>query len=198
MQLLFGDNRSLHFWVLTSVGALFVLRSIYQEEVTGMKMALPTKEDLSGRRFGRLVVLKRSDQRASRGNRTVPLWECRCDCGGISYKATDTLTRRGIHMCSDCAVQYALQKARENAGFVDGTQITKLKIGDGRSSNSSGIRGVYYDKASQKYRARLKFKGKLLNFGSYDTLDEAIAARREAEKTYFGEYLTPTEETAKK
>ena len=34
-----------------------------------MKMALPTKEDLSGRRFGRLVVLKRSDQRASRGNR---------------------------------------------------------------------------------------------------------------------------------
>lgn len=38
-----------------------------------MSRALPTKEDLVGRRFGKLEVIARSDKRGSRGTRTVPL-----------------------------------------------------------------------------------------------------------------------------
>ena len=92
-----------------------------------MARALPTKGDLIGQRFGRLEVIGRSDKRGSRGARTVPLWECRCDCGAITYKATDTLTNPDLSMCNECAGKYAAAKMRENAGFVDGTQISRIK-----------------------------------------------------------------------
>lgn len=91
-----------------------------------MSRALLTKENLIGRRFGKLEVIGRSDKRGSRGARTVPLWECRCECGNITYKATDTLTNPELSMCNDCVGKYASQKMREKAGYVDGTQISRL------------------------------------------------------------------------
>lgn len=75
-----------------------------------MGRALPTKGNLVGRRFGKLEVIGRSDKRGSRGARTVPLWECRCECGNITYKATDTLTNPELSMCNDCVGKYAAKK----------------------------------------------------------------------------------------
>ena len=85
-----------------------------------MSRALPTKENLIGRHFGKLEVIGRSDKRGSRGARTVLLWECRCECGAICYKATDTLTNPDLSMCNECVGKYAGEKMREKAGFVDG------------------------------------------------------------------------------
>ena len=154
-----------------------------------MSRALPTKEDLVGRRFGKLEVIARSDKRGSRGARTVPLWECRCDCGAICYKATDTLTNPDLSMCNDCVGKYAGQKMREKAGYVDGTQLSRLTSTRLISTNTSGCRGVYFDKRVERWRARLKFKGKLMNFGSYVKYEDAVAARKQAEEEYFGELL---------
>ncbi len=154
-----------------------------------MSRALPTKENLIGRRFGKLEVIGRSDKRGSRGARTVPLWECRCECGAICYKATDTLTNPEISMCNDCVGKYATKKARAKAGFVDGTQISRITSTKLISTNTSGCRGVYFDKNTGKYRARLKFKGKLMNFGSYINFEDAVKARKEAEQLIYGEFL---------
>ena len=154
-----------------------------------MNRALPTKEDLVGRRFGRLEVICRSNKRGSRGERTVPLWECRCDCGNITYKATDTLTNLDISMCNDCVGKYATEKMREKAGYVDGTQLSRIRSNKLIATNTSGCRGVYLDKKTGLWRARLKFKGKLMNFGSYKNFDDAVKARKIAEQEYFGEYL---------
>ena len=145
--------------------------------------------DLSGQVFGRLTVIGRSDKRNSRGARTTPMWECRCECGNITYKATDTLTNLDLSMCSECAEKYAAEKARAGAGFVGGTQITKIVNMKPTATSSTGVRGVFYDKRSGRYRARLNYKGKLLNFGSYKTLEEAAEARRAAEQEYFGAFL---------
>ena len=155
-----------------------------------MNRAAPTKEDLTGKHFGRLTILGRSDKRGSRGARTVPLWECQCDCGTITYKATDTLTNPDVSMCTECLKTYAPEKMREKAGFIDGTQVTKLKLGATASTNASGVRGVYYDRKTGKYRARLKFKGRILSFGSYSKLEDAIKAREAAEKEYYAKYLS--------
>ena len=145
--------------------------------------------DLVGRRFGRLTVIARSDRYGSRGERKRLLWECRCDCGAITYKATDTLTNPDISMCKECAVRYATEKMREKAGFAEGTQISRIQSDKSPSTNTSGARGVYYDKKSGKWRARLKFKGKLMSFGIYDNFEEAVKARKAAEEEYFGEFL---------
>lgn len=147
------------------------------------------KEDLTGKRFGKLRVLGLSDKRGPRGRRTVPLWECVCDCGEITYKATDTLKGRKFSMCSKCATAYAANKMRSAAGFVGGTQISKIKSDKLSTANTSGVKGVYRDNRSGKWRARLKFKGKLMNFGSYDKFEDAVRARKEAEELYFGEFL---------
>lgn len=153
------------------------------------KKSVKNKEDLTGQRFGKLRVLRLSDKRGPRGQRTVPLWECVCDCGEMTYKATDTLKGRKYSMCSKCATAYAADKMRSAAGFIGGTQISRIKSNKLSAANTSGVKGVYRDKRSGKWRARLKFKGKLMNFGSYNNFEDAVKARKEAEELYFGEFL---------
>lgn len=149
--------------------------------------------DLTGQRIGMLTVLRRSDQYGSRGKRKTQLWECQCDCGIITYKATDTLTNPAISMCQNCAAKYAVTKAREKAGFVAGTQVTKITNISETSDNASGIRGVYLDRKTGRYRARIKFRGKLYNLGSYVRLEDAIKARRLGEEEIFDAFLTSYE-----
>lgn len=145
--------------------------------------------DLTGKVFGRLTVIGRSEKRNPRGKRTTPMWECRCECGNITYKATDTLTNPDESMCQECQGIYAAETARKSAGFIGGTQITKLRNMEPTAANSSGCHGVYLEKKTGKWRARLKFKGKIMNFGSYAKFEDAVAARKAAEEEYFGAFL---------
>lgn len=46
-------------------------------------------------------------------------------------------------------------------------------------------KGIYYDKYGNRWRACLGFNGKILKLGSFQTKEEAISARKEAEKKYF-------------
>lgn len=155
------------------------------------------QNDLTGKKIGSLTVLGRSDKYGSRGKRKTQLWECRCDCGAITYKATDVLTNPDISMCYNCAGKYAIEKSRTAAGYVDGTQISRIKNIDPESDNISGIRGVYYDRKTGKYRARLQFKGKTYSFGTYSTPEEAAEARRLGEFNIFGEFLEEIEYRSK-
>ncbi len=92
-------------------------------------------------------------------------------------------------MCAACASAKNTAKARSMAGFADGTQISRIRNINPESSNASGVRGVYFDRRSGKWRARLRFRGQLMNFGSYENFNDAVKARREAEALYYGEYL---------
>lgn len=147
------------------------------------------RNDLTGQRIGKLTVIERSDQYGSRGKRQTKLWKCLCDCGAITYKATDTLTNPDISMCQDCAAKYAITHARAHLGFEGGTQITKIKSRSEASENLSGVRGVYLERRTGKYRARLKFRGKLYNLGCYTLLEDAVKARRKGEEEIFGAFL---------
>lgn len=147
------------------------------------------KNDLTGQKIGKLTVLERSDQYGSRGKRKTQLWKCQCECGAVTYKATDTLTNPDISMCQECAGKYAAEKARENAGFEGGTQITKIKNCPDTSDNISGYRGVYFDRRTGKYRARLKFRGKLYNLGYFTKLEDAVKARKRGEEEIYGKFL---------
>lgn len=123
------------------------------------------------------------------------MWECRCECGAITYKATDTLTNPEESMCQSCQGLYAAENARKSAGFVGGTQITRIRNMEPTAANTSGCRGVYYDKKTNKYRARIKFKGKIMNFGTYARFEDAVAARKRAEEEYYGAFLAEIGQT---
>lgn len=146
-------------------------------------------KDLTGQHIGRLTVLGRSDRYGSRGKRQTRLWECRCDCGAITYKATDILTNPNVSMCRQCAAKYAMEKARANAGFVEGTQLTKLISNSENAENLSGVRGVYYNRKTGRYTARIKFKGKSHYLGTFYNLEDAVKARQRGEEELFGPFL---------
>ena len=57
-----------------------------------------------------------------------------------------------------------------------------------QSNNTSGIVGVYFCKDRNKWRARIIKEGRQINLGFFETKEEAIEARSQAEETYFKEF----------
>lgn len=57
-----------------------------------------------------------------------------------------------------------------------------------QSNNTSGVTGVQWDKKQQKWVAQIKISGKTILLGYYPLKEEAVYARKEAEKKYFGEF----------
>lgn len=142
-----------------------------------------------GRRFGKLVVLEKTKETVQHGSTKSPLWKCQCDCGNIVLVRLDSLTSGNIKSCGCQERHGKIQKMREAAGYVEGTQLSRIRNVSPTSTNSSGIVGVYADKRSGKWDARLTFQGKQHHLGRYDTLAEAAAARKKAEQEWFGKFL---------
>ena len=145
--------------------------------------------DLTGKVFGRLTVVGRSDKRNPRGARTTPMWECRCECGNITYKATDTLTNPDESMCQDCQGKFAAEIAQKSAGFVEGTQLSKIRDMTPSAANTSGYRGIYYESKFDRYRAQIIFQRKRYYLGTYKNIEDAIKARQRAEEDLYGAFL---------
>jgi hypothetical protein len=55
-------------------------------------------------------------------------------------------------------------------------------------NNTSGVRGVKWHKATNKWSADITIKEKRINLGLYKNFDDAVQARKQAEEKYFGEY----------
>lgn len=52
--------------------------------------------DLTGQRFGRLVVIERADSHYKSG---AAMWKCQCDCGNITIVAGDNLRTGNTRSC---------------------------------------------------------------------------------------------------
>lgn len=134
--------------------------------------------DLTGRRFGRLTVLNRAENK-KRGtvNRTV--WHCQCDCGGTVDVYADSLVSGCTASCG-CLNREKDIPDGMRADFVEGTQLSKIQSKPTKS-NKSGVVGVNWDKSRCKWQAGLRYKGHKYNLGRFDEFDDAVAVRRAAE-----------------
>ena len=142
-------------------------------------------KDIIGQRFGHLIVLKRSDQYVMLSDRKKYLWECRCDCGATVYRLSEKL-KQGIQCaCKTCMGKAAAIAMTENAGFVEGTQLSKLSTTKANANSSSGVRGVFFNRRSGKRRATLKFQGLDHYLGEYIKIEDAIKARQRAEELFY-------------
>jgi hypothetical protein len=63
------------------------------------------------------------------------------------------------------------------------------------SNNKSGVHGVFWNTKKNRWQAQIKAAGKKRHLGYFDLLDEAAAARRDAELKYFGEFSTTLSRT---
>ena len=62
-----------------------------------------------------------------------------------------------------------------------------------RSDNSSGIKGIYWNKKAKKYHTRIKIDGNYIHLGYYDTIEEATEARVNKVNQVFGIYKNACE-----
>jgi hypothetical protein len=60
-------------------------------------------------------------------------------------------------------------------------------------NNTSGIKGVSWDKKSNKWRASIKINRKKIFLGNFETFDEAKLARQITANNIFGEFVNQCE-----
>ena len=70
-------------------------------------------------------------------------------------------------------------KNLRNVSSVQNKQNTKIY-----STNTSGAHGVAYNKQNKNWRVRITVNKQIIEIGSFRNLDDAIAARKEAEAKY--------------
>lgn len=228
--------------------------------------------DLNGKRFGRLTIIKRVENRILPSGQKRSQWLCKCDCGNYATVLGFMLTSGNTQSCG-CLHDEVFAKARKkyntydlsgeygvgyttkgdkfyfdledydkikdycwtirNNGYVTAycpTTMNHILLhrlimncdnnnlyidhihgnktrNDNRKSNlriatpsqnmmnkpllknnTSGITGVSWNKRKGKWESYITIDNKRKGLGYFTNFDDAIEARKAAEKKYFGEY----------
>ena len=141
--------------------------------------------DITGNRYGSLVVLYPVSKQREDGSAVV--WRCRCDCGKETNVLQSSLVAGNKKSCG-CLKEKTQQSLSEQFEMVDGTCVEWLRDRKRRTDNKTGCKGVFRKK-NGKYSASIGFKKKVFHIGTYETLDQAVEARKEAEDQIFGSFL---------
>nr|DAH09532.1 MAG TPA: AP2 domain protein [Caudoviricetes sp.] len=125
--------------------------------------------NLIGKRIGRLKVVGVTEEN---GLSCV----CQCDCGNIiNCTASDLWWKRSCGCAND----------------IEKEKHTKISIALGnkkiRKDNVSGFNGVR--RANGKWGASITFQKKSYWLGTFDKIEDAVAARKEAERHLYGDFL---------
>ena len=139
-------------------------------------------EDLTGQVFGALTVLERTENRNGR-----TCWLCRCVCGREKSATAHDLKAGKVKSCG-CLKKENQKNISQQLHHVDGTCVEILEKRKHRRDNTSGFRGVCHMK-NGRYRADIGFRGKRYYLGVFDTFEEAVDARLEAEGSMHGRFL---------
>jgi hypothetical protein len=135
--------------------------------------------DLAGKRFGRLVAMKPNGKQ-----RSYIAWLCQCDCGKEITISSSRLVN-GVTKSCGC---YWKEVAKNGRGYVKGTAACQLDQNI-HKNNTTGIRGVSFQKSRNKYEAYIMFKRKHYHLGRYDNAEDAAKARKIAEEHIWGDFL---------
>ena len=148
-------------------------------------------KDLTGKRFGKLVALRRLDEKIG----SSYAWLCQCDCGKqLKVGTAALLVEPGTRSCG-CGRVEAVRQTMDAHGtvadhchFVDGTCVEKISDRKKQQkNNTSGCTGVQV--RGNRYIASISFKGKTYYLGSFSKFEDAVRARKRAEERMFGEFL---------
>lgn len=70
------------------------------------------RQDLTGKRFGRLLVLDQSDFHTKPSGQQVTMWECRCDCGNAKLASGCSLLDGKVKSCGCFRIEFSAAKQR--------------------------------------------------------------------------------------
>lgn len=239
------------------------------------KERVKPKKDLTGQRFGRLVVIEQCEDKVTEKGNHYSQWLCKCDCGNMCKVTSADLINDNKRSCNclhfevianrkkyneyDLDGEYGIGYTKEGYEFYfDKEDYDKIKnyrwqrengyiiyyavknghryriqmhrllmnlednnllvdhINHNRTDNrkenlrictpsqnvwnmdrrgrnkSTGYTGIekYSSKTKgDRYRVTISENNNLHHLGTFDTLEEAIKARKDAEKMYWGEFI---------
>lgn len=125
-----------------------------------------------------------------KNNQIIMLTEC-LNCGSMTTIPLARITNGQAKRCANCNINN-LKRGHEisKIASVDGTNVLTI---DGRRSvnknSSTGETGVSYSHKTGKYRAYINFKRKPYHLGLYEKKEDAVNARKEAEKNIYGNFI---------
>lgn len=229
-------------------------------------------KDLTGQRFGRLVVVKRVEDYIMPSGYRAAKWLCQCDCGNTAVVLGKNLTKKNGTKSCGCFAKENMSKIKKKYNTYDlsgeygvgytlkgeefwfdledynlikdhcwsinkkgyaistdrntkktillhrivtncpdnlvpdhihGSQTrydnrkSNLRIATTQQNsmnstlcknNTSGVTGVVWHSRDGVWQARIKVNYKYIHLGYFDSFEDAVKARKEAEEKYFGEF----------
>ena len=147
----------------------------------GCKSASPKYyyKDITGQVFNRLTALYPTQERTAKGQ---IIWHCRCERGEEVNVGYNELVYCDLQSCGckkkehDALMQSFLTR-------IDGTSLDMIKSKKIPSDNTSGVKGVYFQKG--KWIAKIVFQKKQIHLGKFDRIEDAAEARKAAEELIF-------------
>lgn len=135
--------------------------------------------DITGLKFHRLTALYISKRRDPSSGVT---WRCRCDCGSEVDVTYNNLVYGNQKSCG-CQKKEHDQKLKSFLTHVAGTSVEMLQSKKTPRDNTTGYKGVYLIRG--KYVAKIVFQKKQYFLGTYNKIEDAAEARKEAEELLF-------------
>lgn len=155
-----------------------------------VEMTHDRAEDLTGRRFGKLEVICRDENRHG-------YWICECECGNRKSIKGTSLTGKKNHTISCGCVQRegavltgtktvaknSEKQIATNMAYHTNFQVIERKT-PGRN-NTSGRKGISWDASRLKWSVYIQVQGERKYLGRYANFEDAVQARVKAEEMYF-------------
>lgn len=131
------------------------------------------KQNLTGMRFGNLIAIEPVKEKQV--GRSI-CWRCRCMLCGKEKELPVNQLRKGVQTSCGCA---RANRLLETNGYIDGTSLKNVFSDKVNRNNTSGYKGVFWKRG--RWTASIQYKKKSYYLGSYDRLEDAVEARKEAE-----------------
>lgn len=122
------------------------------------------------------------EERAVRASAQCPV------CGKVFKTRWNYIKKSEIEKCKECTWNKG-HKTLEEARVFETNVISIMPNRELNKNNTSGHTGVSWNKTKGKWVARIQFQKNMYYLGAFENIDDAIKARKEAEKEIYGNFL---------
>lgn len=118
------------------------------KEIARERMKETQSIDVAGRRFGRLVAIKRTGETNTEGN----IWECKCDCGGEIRTTTRNLIGGRTTSCGCKGLEQITMLGKSNKGKSNPAYNHKITNEERESSKFQRVSARAKELRAEAYR----------------------------------------------
>jgi hypothetical protein len=146
--------------------------------------------DLTGQHFGKLVVL--GPDKARNG-----YFICECDCGNSkSIKGTSLTKSKNPTISCGCEHKKVVSETGKKTIYKNMSRQVEVNVAFNTNfqviendklpkNNTSGHKGIWWDKNRKMWQAYIGIHGKRIHLGRFYEIEDAIKARKRAEEEYY-------------